>query len=261
MEPDYPAAHSMAVTWFAVDAVGHVAIFEAGLSGHAPEGVYVDRRDESAPIYAGVGQEGDLRWPERMMQKEQAMEPDYPAAHSMDTTFFAVDAGGHVALFDTDEEGHVPKGANNDIESELWDLRKPPGADEEDGWDTYVLCNTVGLYYFDYENQVIPIGVYFLVQVPESPLHVDQLPPELRQRCRSIQFDVRFDQIEQLQPLEFIPCDFWNQESDAYLCGDGKTVKPVPGRESHFARFVRRCRGELAAWTKDLVFEGPMEPE
>ena len=36
------------------------------------------------------------------------MEPDYPAAHSMDTTFFAVDADGRVAIFTTGENGHVP---------------------------------------------------------------------------------------------------------------------------------------------------------
>ena len=33
---------------------------------------------------------------------------DYPAAHSMDTMWFAVDADGHVAAFDTGEGGGVP---------------------------------------------------------------------------------------------------------------------------------------------------------
>ena len=39
------------------------------------------------------------------------MENDYPAAHSMDTCFFAVDRDGHVACFDTGEAGAVPTGA------------------------------------------------------------------------------------------------------------------------------------------------------
>ncbi len=34
---------------------------------------------------------------------------DYPAAHSMDTMWFAVDADGHVAAFDTGEGGGVPE--------------------------------------------------------------------------------------------------------------------------------------------------------
>ena len=33
---------------------------------------------------------------------------DYPAAHSMDTEWFAVDADGHVAVFETGEPGPVP---------------------------------------------------------------------------------------------------------------------------------------------------------
>lgn len=36
------------------------------------------------------------------------MEQDFPAAHSMDTTWFAVDRKGHVAVFDSGEQGWVP---------------------------------------------------------------------------------------------------------------------------------------------------------
>lgn len=36
------------------------------------------------------------------------MASDYPAAHSMDTQWFAVDDDGHVALFDTGEAGAAP---------------------------------------------------------------------------------------------------------------------------------------------------------
>lgn len=36
------------------------------------------------------------------------MENDYPASHSMDTCFFAVDRDGHVAIFNTHEAGAVP---------------------------------------------------------------------------------------------------------------------------------------------------------
>ena len=39
------------------------------------------------------------------------MASDYPAAHSMDTEWFAVDKCGHVAVFHSGEEGAVPEGA------------------------------------------------------------------------------------------------------------------------------------------------------
>ncbi len=35
---------------------------------------------------------------------------DFPAAHSMDTEWFAIDAKGHVAIFSTGEEGDLPHG-------------------------------------------------------------------------------------------------------------------------------------------------------
>jgi len=38
-------------------------------------------------------------------------EGDFPAAHSMDSAWFAVDADGHVARFDTGENGAVPHAA------------------------------------------------------------------------------------------------------------------------------------------------------
>jgi hypothetical protein len=43
-------------------------------------------------------------------------EPDYPAAHSMDTEWYAVDADGHVGVFSSGEEGAVPESAGTDHE-------------------------------------------------------------------------------------------------------------------------------------------------
>lgn len=39
------------------------------------------------------------------------MDDDLPAAHSMDTTWYAVDEHGHVGVFDTGEDGALPVGA------------------------------------------------------------------------------------------------------------------------------------------------------
>ena len=47
------------------------------------------------------------------------MESDFPAAHSMDTIWFAVDAVGHVGMFDSGETGPVPNGDENDVRDEL----------------------------------------------------------------------------------------------------------------------------------------------
>src|SRR5262249_61732713 len=42
------------------------------------------------------------------------MEADYPAAHSQDTWWFAVDRDGHVACFHSSEAGAVPHAADFD---------------------------------------------------------------------------------------------------------------------------------------------------
>jgi hypothetical protein len=48
------------------------------------------------------------------------MDPrdDFPAAHSMDTTWFAVDRDGHVACFESGEDGAVPATVQGQIDLE-----------------------------------------------------------------------------------------------------------------------------------------------
>src|SRR5947209_1888144 len=51
-------------------------------------------------------------------------EPDYPAAHSMDTDWYAVDRDGHVALFNSGEAGAVPDFAHTENETPREELAK-----------------------------------------------------------------------------------------------------------------------------------------
>src|SRR5215510_5737873 len=45
------------------------------------------------------------------MTKGFPCHADFPAAHSMDSTWFAVDRDGHVGFFQTGEDGLLPRGA------------------------------------------------------------------------------------------------------------------------------------------------------
>src|ERR1700722_11455467 len=139
------------------------------------------------------------------------MDDDIPDGHSMDPSWFAVDAIGQVARFDTGENGHAPNSEQNDVTDELWALSRPADASAEDAWDLNPedLCRSLNLYYFDYTEEFDPIGPYVRHVAPVAPLHIDQLPPDLRDRCREVTFDVRFDQTERIQPLEFVPCVYW----------------------------------------------------
>jgi len=52
---------------------------------------------------------------EGSMTLTPSSDMDFPAAHSMDATWFAVDRDGHVGVFDSGEPGAVPKEVNDSI--------------------------------------------------------------------------------------------------------------------------------------------------
>jgi hypothetical protein len=162
------------------------------------------------------------------------MSEDYPAAHSMDTTWFAVDAAGHVGLFNTGENGHAPAGEENDVQSELWNLYLIPEEQEAgDWWNPRELCALAGVYYFDYDEEYDPIGPYDRSVVPGSPLHIDQLPPDLRQRMAQVRFEkVRFSETRYIQPIEHVACESWES---AYLDVNCQRIRPIPGKEADYA--------------------------
>src|SRR5262249_4294000 len=144
---------------------------------------------------------------------------DFPAAHSMDLDWFAVDEAGHVGLFSTGENGHAPQAAQDEgVLMELWNLRQggTPADDEERGvWElgTEEIAKRLGLFCYDYDEQHDPITPYVRTGRPEAPVHIDQLPPNLRKACKQVRFEkVNFEEAELLQPLEYFPCVYWYDE-------------------------------------------------
>ena len=68
-------------------------------------------------------------------------------------------------------------------------------------------------------------------------VHVDELPPRVRQVLGELRFDtLDFSETKIFQPVELTECGTWDP---AYLTSDGKTVKPVPGREKDYKEFVK----------------------
>jgi hypothetical protein len=176
------------------------------------------------------------------------MDDDFPAAHSMDTAWYAVDQDGYVGIFLTGEEGHIPRGAANEYDASL-----PALPDELRD----------GLFVFDYDEEyegyafwVLP---YARTAVPARPLHIDQLPPRLREAYGQFRFDaLRFAETEHIQPWEFAVCDGWGA-SAAYITADFSTVRPVPGSEHDFHALCLEAQKHLPPALKNLRFEGPEE--
>jgi hypothetical protein len=140
---------------------------------------------------------------------------DYPAAHSMDTMWFAVDADGHVAVFDSGEGGGVPDVAYVD---DPYGLARALAATGDDDFD---------LDLSDPDNELAARGVYCYrcddgiavpytrLAVPREPLVLADAPAELR--AHAIRFTGTFA---------------------GWLATDGKTMRPFPGRERDLAKEI-----------------------
>jgi hypothetical protein len=179
----------------------------------------------------------------------------------MDSVWFAVDGDGHVAAFGTGEDGHIPTEGNGgygwEVLEEMETLAGKPDKDEDD-MDTR--CTKLGLFSYDFGWGGEPIDPYKRTAVPNEPLHVEQLPPNLRERVRQARFPgICFHTAEHIQPFEWYDeCDgHGTDDMTAYLCADGKTVKPIPGAEECFEEWVKQWSKDNPEAAARLVFEMP----
>lgn len=192
------------------------------------------------------------------------MGPDYPAAHSMDTTWFAVDRDGCVGAFDSNSRGGVPQDAPGVDVFRLLTLLLGRAAAERLDYDGYWSETArVGIFYYTHGDWwgVQLQGNYDITRRPVAPLHVDSLPPDFRNLARRTRIaEVSFQGVERLQPLEYFACRFCEGEAHvAYVASDGVTVRPVPGREGEFAAFCEAMRRECPEESARLRFDGPRQ--
>jgi hypothetical protein len=187
------------------------------------------------------------------------MEIDFPAAHSMDTYWFAVDQQGQVAVFDTGENGHAPEQVRQGDIDAWYDLCDffGRGPDEDVYLSNQQRADQIGVFFYGYDESFDPIAPYTRAAKPDVLLHLDQLPPRFRTeclRCRFPEFD--FAQTERVQPLEYGPCSYWYGGRVAYLMSDGRTVRPIPGQEEKFRDFYEEFRRQQPEEAQGLHFEG-----
>jgi len=189
------------------------------------------------------------------------METDYPAAHSMDTTWFAVDKDGFIAVMETEEEGALPLACRNN-ELELSDdfveaVAKQEGLTVKVDQYDMVLPESIGLYSYrgdlEWSDELAPAAgslhpagaetagpddaaqdddyfegapPYKRRGIPEKPLHISKLAEPLRASIKAVVFEnLSFQETKWLQPALRVPCEMW-MEGD-YRCIDeqGNAVK------------------------------------
>jgi hypothetical protein len=190
------------------------------------------------------------------------MTLDYPAAHSMDSVWFAVDADGRVTALYTGENGHIPTEGNGGYGFEVLEgLEATFGRPHQDE-DFDARSVKLGLFCYDYEDAEFyedTIGTYYRRAAPAEPAQTDQFPPDVRKRFLPFP-KVRFSQADNFQPLEFYPAfEIMNVDACAYLCADGRTVRPIAGQEEAFAEFVKSLRENDPDIVAGFIFDGPTD--
>jgi hypothetical protein len=199
---------------------------------------------------------------------------DYPAAHSMDSTWFAVDADGEVALFDTGEGGSVPA-AGFPMGGEMAGSKQHATLEEHellahallararsderlrallpadpvelarivaasDIWDVRdALLRAAGIWTYSCEASIAT--PYVRAGTPARPLLLPELDAEIGRRFGRGQLPVRFREAPAIAPGELVPVQAWGP---IWIDLQGQ-LRPTADSSD---RDVEAARAELAEW-------------
>jgi hypothetical protein len=259
---DVPAAHSMGVTWFAVDADGHVGVFSPGEAGAVPATIVpsinayeyeraeaVDAVLEALPPI-GTALLDVAGWRPAAVPEVEALPLHESVEGRYDGQFSGimfvtslqrlddrVAAGELVALPGTGATavvGAIPADIFRAIHDAgeclrctghgwpVW--RDPSVADEV--WSELRGARQ-GLYCYDHlltDNWIS--GPYHRVVVPTVALRVEQLRAMAPKGLRLAEFSgLRFADMPHVQPVEHVACSSYEQ---LWLASDGRTVRQMP---------------------------------
>jgi hypothetical protein len=244
---DYPSSHSMDSQWMAVDRDGHVAVFSTGEAGAMPqdaEGVadLLERcrglLPRTEPVYDLEG----YRLPGR--DPRPAHLPGGGASDTVQYVLLFLRSADPVREALAAGQGAVHPAAQGvavafrEMPAELY--RRLHEAGECLGCDFHYISDdpeagptnpaALGLFRYAHLCENWISGPYGRRGRPDRPLHVDQLPPALRDLLlgRFHLASLCFAEAPHVQPVEHFPCISWETR---YLGSDGKTVRPMPGHE------------------------------
>jgi hypothetical protein len=293
---DFPAAHSMDATWFAVDRDGHVGVFESNENGAVPAEVdasigQIDdavetaleplpvtgepRFELSAMLHPGF-RPGVLPPPRRLtsgwpveggaalllFRDESVLTPEVRALPGLR----ASRAGEFVLVSlmpDVDLAKHDPRWG-------VWDdFKRMAGAGPSyvtsiNLYGPEISLARRGLFAYLAHNARFNIPEpYGLVLAPQAPLRLDQVPAPVRDVLATrARLNVSFASSPYVQPVELIPCAAWTPT--VYLASDGFTVRPFPGTESaayrnDAAELLRSGSPEDEELYKSVVLDPPLD--
>jgi hypothetical protein len=283
MDADFPAAHSMDTDWFAVDADGHIGRFDSSESGAVPVESQLEdpgavwRRlcevlPHCAPIYDLQGNlypgprrdVGRHRYADRGSDDGTLMflaSLDPVKRQISSGNAFAVEATSGAAVVFRRLTVAVTRRLHKDghcLGCFFYWLRDGSDEDYEDD-EPRARPAEIGLYDYGHpiENWIaLPYGREML---PSRPVHIDQLPPALRDQVGRVRFDkLHFADTVHIQPCDQEEVACWEP---AYLSADGKAIRRIPlnyvDPQPTYEEFYADMTGREREWLKGITIEPP----
>lgn len=273
MDNDYPCSHSMDSCWFAIDRDGHVAIFDTGEAGALPaqalSGEDADsvRRQLAALPRVGVIHERQGRatpnQPSEFNEHRGGLGLPYPTLmflDSLDPVRDEIAAGRAVEVQASEGVAVLFQEMPEALAKRLHDSGACLGCSwyfhgEEEYEEHRPDLTARGLFSYSHLTENWISGPYGRVRRPAQPIHVDQLPPRMRDAVKTLRFDsLSFAETPYVQPVEHTECISWES---AYLDVTGKHIYPIPGKEEEYAEAYE----ELADMGGTIEVEPPGEQE
>jgi hypothetical protein len=243
--PHYPSAHSMDSCWFAVDRDGFVAYFSTGESGAMPLSGY--RAEEAEVLRSWLIRDlptGDVLHDPNGHDLPGESVPRYHLDPSND--FATVVFLSCLAPVQSDiEAGRVTAVRATEGYAVIFPILSPEQVRRltESGAvrsHTYYFDDEVsgannlarhGIYEYGHLCENWIAGPYGRKAVPARPIHVDQLPPNIRRKLTgTLLTDHTFAKTVHIQPAEHWYCESWEP---GWLGLDG-VRRPFAGREADF---------------------------
>jgi hypothetical protein len=265
MEVDYPAGHSMDTAFFAVDRDGHVGYFSSGEAGAVP--VQAGEAGSLATEQLARLPRGEVVHDLQGQSRPNRLHPgglhrafsghSYPFLsflRSLDPVQEEIAAGRAVVAQASEGRAVIFRGMSEALVRKIHDGGDCLGCffffTDEDIEDSVGDLATRGFFVYDHTTENWISGPYGRTRRPVRPLHVDQLPPAVRNAVREIRFDALcFADAVYVQPIEYTPCDSWEV---AYLDSTGTKIRPIPGKEKEYAHAYDQLK-HLHSVEKDRI--------
>lgn len=237
---DFPAAHSMDTTWFAVDRDGNVALFDSGEAGAVPSVVAQDQYYPGAALEA-VAAAGPPTFDRQATAAVHEGTPDHVPVGRL-----AIVRDGHTKLLmfldDTPEIAKKLERAEGErapategiaflwsrVDPALFESLHESGACRGCSYH-HPRSGEGALFVYEHTAENWMSGPYARTSTPSKPAKSDAMPDEVLEHA--VRFDGRFAEVAELQPAELWACDSW---MPGWLSLDRKTVRPFAGREDDF---------------------------